>query len=158
MTTNVNVLVRYESELAAYETSLTETVAQVKSHAIKELLIPEGDGEGLVLAYQGRPLEDGGESLLQVLKGAAEERIEFRLEFRLIVNAAEKIWSKKRITGAEILVLAGSPSDWVVNQLVPGPGEDPEIGPHQHVDLAFGSEPRGVKKFKTRKPHTSPGQ
>ena len=80
------------------------------------------------------------------------------MDFTLIVNTAKKTWQKKFIKGAEILVLAGSPLDWVVNELVPGPGEDPEIGPDQEVDLSFDVAPPGIKKFKTRKPHTNPGQ
>jgi Multiubiquitin len=77
--------------------------------------------------------------------------------FRLIVNKAEKEWPKQFITGAEILALAGSPPDWVVNEIVPGPGEDPEIGPTQSVDLDPKVEPEGIKKFQTRKPATNPG-
>jgi len=67
--------------------------------------------------------------------------------FKLIVNKVEKEWPKQYINGAEILQLAGSPSDWVVNELVPGSGEDPEIAPN---------EPHGVKRFQTRKPKTNP--
>jgi len=77
--------------------------------------------------------------------------------FKLIVNKNEKDWPKQFITGAEILQLAGSASDWVVNQLVPGGGEDPEIGPTQPVDLDQKAEPRGIKRFQTRKPQTNPG-
>ena len=78
-------------------------------------------------------------------------------DYKLIVNRIEKEWSKRYITGAEILTLAGSPSDWIVNELVPGSGEDPEIGPSQDVDLNEDTGPRGVKKFQTRKPKTNPG-
>jgi len=77
--------------------------------------------------------------------------------YKLIVNRIEKEWPQRFITGAEILTLAGSPADWVVNELVPGPGEDPEITPGQEVDLDLGADPHGVKKFQTRKPKTSPG-
>lgn len=79
-------------------------------------------------------------------------------EYKLIVNNVPKDWPRRHITGAEILTLAGSPSDWVVNQLIPGPGEDPEIGPSQSVDLDLHAEPNGVKRFRTRKPSTNPGQ
>ena len=78
-------------------------------------------------------------------------------DFNLIVNKAEKKWAEQFITGAQILELASSPADWVVNQLVPGPGEDPEIGLSQKVDLDHGAEPKGIKKFQTRKPKTNPG-
>lgn len=78
-------------------------------------------------------------------------------EFKIIINKAEKEWSEQFITGAQILVLAGSPAEWVVNQLVPGPGEDPEIGPEQRVDVDPKAEPHGIKKFQTRKPATNPG-
>jgi len=77
--------------------------------------------------------------------------------FKLIVNKVEKEWPKQYINGAEILQLAGSPSDWVVNELVPGSGEDPEIAPNQPVDLDQKAEPHGVKRFQTRKPKTNPG-
>lgn len=77
--------------------------------------------------------------------------------FNLIVNKVEKPWQKQFITGSEILVLAGNPADWVVNELVPGPGEDPEIGPNQSVDLDHQAEPKGIKRFQTRKPSTNPG-
>jgi hypothetical protein len=79
------------------------------------------------------------------------------MEHKLIVNKVEKHWPDRYISGAQILELAGSPSDWVVNQLVPGGGEDPEIGPTQKVDLDLKAEPEGVKKFQTRKPKTNPG-
>ena len=81
-----------------------------------------------------------------------------REQFKLIVNKSEKEWAKQFITGGEILELAGSPPDWVVNQLVPGPGEDPEIEPTKSVDLDLKAEPHGVKKFQTRKPATNPGR
>jgi hypothetical protein len=77
--------------------------------------------------------------------------------YKLIVNKDEKDWPERYIKGRQILELARSPSDWVVNELVTGPGEDPEIGPDQSVDLDFESEPKGIKKFQTRKPKTNPG-
>lgn len=79
------------------------------------------------------------------------------MEFHLIVNTHEYKSPSQTITGREILNLAGSPPDWVVNQLVPGPGEDPEIGLDQSVDLSPQAEPHGVKRFQTRKPKTNPG-
>src|SRR5689334_21910700 len=79
------------------------------------------------------------------------------MEFHLIVNTHEHKWPRETITGREILNLAGSPADWVVNQLVPGPGEDPEIAVDQSVDLSLQAEPHGVKRFQTRKPKTNPG-
>lgn len=77
--------------------------------------------------------------------------------YKLIVNKEEKDWPERYITGRQILELAGSPPDWVVNELVAGPGEDPEIGLGQSVDLNFEAEPKGIKKFQTRKPKTNPG-
>jgi len=77
--------------------------------------------------------------------------------YRLIVNKQEKDWPERYIKGRQILELAGSPPDWVVNELVPGAGEDPEIGPDQSVDLDLKAEPKGIKKFQTRKPKTNPG-
>ncbi|MGA2833648.1 MAG: multiubiquitin domain-containing protein [Terracidiphilus sp.] len=77
--------------------------------------------------------------------------------YKLIVNKGEKDWPERYIKGRQILELAGSPADWVVNELVPGAGEDPEIGPDQPVDLDFEAEPKGIKKFQTRKPKTNPG-
>jgi hypothetical protein len=78
-------------------------------------------------------------------------------QFKLIVNKKEKDWEDQFIAGAQILTLAESPSDWVVNQLVPGGGEDPEIAPTMKVDLDPKAEPQGIKKFQTRKPKTNPG-
>lgn len=78
--------------------------------------------------------------------------------YNLIVNREPKDWSQRYITSADILTLAGSPADWVVNQLVPGPGEDPEIATTQSVDLDLQAEPHGVKRFQTRKPKTDPGR
>ncbi|HTB92681.1 MAG TPA: multiubiquitin domain-containing protein [Candidatus Sulfotelmatobacter sp.] len=78
-------------------------------------------------------------------------------EYELIVNKVPMKWPEQYITGAQILILAGSPADWIVNQLVPGGGEDPEIAPTQRVDLSPKAEPEGVKKFHTRKPKTNPG-
>jgi len=78
-------------------------------------------------------------------------------QYQLMVNKKEHPWEQQFINGTEIKVLAGSPADWVVNQVVPGPDEDPEIGNAQSVDLAKDAEPHGIKKFTTRKPTTSPG-
>ena len=78
-------------------------------------------------------------------------------DFKLIVNKKEHPWPHEFIDGAEIKKLAESPADWIVNQIVPGPGEDPEIGDNQKVDLSEKAPPPGVKKFTTRKPTTSPG-
>ena len=77
--------------------------------------------------------------------------------YTLIVNKQHKTWPTRHINGAELKVLAGSPSDWVVNQIVPGPGQDPEIADQQEVDLAHEVSPKGEKRFTTRKPATSPG-
>jgi len=79
-------------------------------------------------------------------------------EFRLIVNKQPKEWGNRLINGKQIKELAGSPSDWVVNQIIPGPGEDPEIGDTQEVDLDEKAPPPGIKKFVTRKPSTTPGR
>ncbi len=79
-------------------------------------------------------------------------------EYNLIVNKDHKTWPEQYITGKQILELAGSPGDWIVNQLVPGPGADPEIQPDQKVDLDQQAEPKGVKRFQTRKPKTNPGR
>ena len=49
--------------------------------------------------------------------------MEHEKPFKLIVNKAEKDWAEQFISGEQILSLAGSPSDWVVNQIVPGPGD-----------------------------------
>ena len=78
-------------------------------------------------------------------------------EYKLIVNKKEQDWPNEFITGAEVKTLAGSASDWVVNLSVPGAGEDPEIGDTQKVNLSLDAEPKGVKRFTTRKPTSSPG-
>jgi hypothetical protein len=77
--------------------------------------------------------------------------------YKLIVNKVPKDWPDQFITGAQIKNLAGSPVDWIVNQKVPGPGADPEIGDAQRVDLSEKANPSGEKKFVTRKPTTTPG-
>lgn len=79
-------------------------------------------------------------------------------EYSLIINKKQHEWDQRLINGAQIKELAGSPKDWVVNQIVPGPGEDPEVKDDQKVDLDKKAEPEGEKKFTTRKPTTSPGQ
>ncbi len=85
------------------------------------------------------------------------EEIEHRRPYKLIVNKQEKEWPERHIKGRQILDLAGSAADWVVNQLVPGAGEDPEIGPDELVDLDLAAKPEGIKRFQTRKPKTNPG-
>jgi len=77
--------------------------------------------------------------------------------YHLIVNRQSKDWKDEVITGADIRKLSGSPDDWVVNQIVDGPGEDPEIAPLQEVHLALEAKPVGEKKFTVRKPKTAPG-
>ena len=84
------------------------------------------------------------------------EEVERERIYRLIVNKETKDWPERYIEGRQILDLAGSPADWIVNQLVPR-GEDPEIAPDQSVDLALKAEPKGTKEFRTRKPKTNPG-
>lgn len=76
----------------------------------------------------------------------------------LIVNKQLMHWPNHEISGSEIKTLAGSPPDWVVNQIIAGPGEDPEIADNQKVELDKAAEPKGEKKFTTRKPKTSPGR
>src|SRR4051794_38021439 len=66
-------------------------------------------------------------------------------EFELIVNKQPHKWPNQFVAGADIKRLAGSLPDWVVNQIVPGPGEDPEIADNQKVDLDPKSPPPGVK-------------
>jgi hypothetical protein len=78
-------------------------------------------------------------------------------EYELIVNRVPHKWPSETITGAQIKQLAGSPADWVVNQIVAGPGEDPEVGNDEPIHLDVQAEPKGVKRFTTRKPSTSPG-
>lgn len=77
--------------------------------------------------------------------------------YNLNVNKKEHPWHDQFISGAQIKELAGSPSDYVVNQVVPGPAGDPEIADGQQVDLDHRAEPQGIKKFVTRKPTTTPG-
>ncbi len=86
--------------------------------------------------------------------GRADHR---KRSYELIVNRKAYTWPYEKISGSQIKALAGSPADWAVNQIVEGPGEDPEIGDDQFVDLALDAEPKGVKRFTTRKPKTSPG-
>lgn len=78
-------------------------------------------------------------------------------EYKLIVNRKDYQWPKELINGAEIKQLAGSPPDWIVNEIIDGPGEDPEIGDTQDVSLNPETPPKGIKRFITRKPKTNPG-
>jgi hypothetical protein len=73
--------------------------------------------------------------------------------FEIQINRKPFKWPAAAITGAEIKALAESPTDYVVNQIVDGPGEDPEIADAQSVDLSQ----HGIEKFVTRKPKTTPG-
>jgi hypothetical protein len=130
--------------------------------------------EALERAEQGLKKAEGDLKVLEgeVLEAESEiERAEHEIEiakkelknepqhvsYELIVNRVRHIWPREEITGAEIKKLAGSPSDWVVNQIVDGPGEDPEILDAQVVHLSFDACPKGEKRFTTRKPKTSPG-
>lgn len=79
-------------------------------------------------------------------------------QFPLTINKKPYKWAEQFINGAQIKELSESPKDWIVNQIVPGPGEDPEIKDDQKVDLDQKAQPPGEKKFTTRKPATSPGQ
>lgn len=78
-------------------------------------------------------------------------------KYELIVNRKEHKWPREEITGADIKRLAGSPEDWIVNEIVGGAGEDPEIGNNQAVSLNPDVPPKGIKRFITRKPKTNPG-
>lgn len=74
-------------------------------------------------------------------------------EYKLLINRRPYEWPEAKISGAEIKNLAGSPADYVVNQRIAGPGEDPEVGDQEYADLS----PDGVEQFTTRKPKTTPG-
>jgi Multiubiquitin len=74
-------------------------------------------------------------------------------EYRLIVDNRQHEWPMEFITGDEIKKLANvDPATYSVWEVVPGPGEDIEIGDHQKVDLK-GHE----KKFITGKKHSTEG-
>ena len=85
------------------------------------------------------------------------EKTKLPHEYDLIINRKDYRWPKEEITGADIKKLAGSPADWIVNEIVGGPGEDPEIGDNQPVSLNPDAPPKGIKRFITRKPKTNPG-
>jgi multiubiquitin len=73
--------------------------------------------------------------------------------FKITINQKPFEWSQPTISGAEIKSLYGSPAEFVVNQITPGPAEDPEIANDQKVDLSL----RGAEKFTTRAPATGFG-
>lgn len=106
---------------------------------------------------QARAAEAWAEHEVEEALEGIERAEHHKHSYELIVNRKPHPWPHEKINGAEIKTLAGSPADWVVNQTVEGPGEDPEIGNDQVVDLALDAEPKGVKRFTTRKPKTSPG-
>jgi hypothetical protein len=120
-----------------------------------ELREREHEVEQEIVRDEKRVREDEGRLERDIKKLEAMEHEHH--PYRLIVNKEEKDWPERFIKGRQILELAGSPPDWVVNELVPGPGEDPEIGQDQAVDLSLEAEPKGIKKFQTRKPKTNPG-
>ena len=104
-------------------------------------------------ADEARAEHEIEEAVEDIERAEHEER-----RYELIVNRKPYTWPHEKISGRQIKELAGSPADWVVNQIVDGPGEDPEIGNlTQFVELALNAEPKGVKRFTTRKPKTSPG-
>lgn len=82
---------------------------------------------------------------------------EHQPKYDLNINRKNFDFPRPLINGREIKELAGSPSDYVVNQIVSGPGDDPEIADGQDVPLDHQVEPKGIKRFLTRKPSTSPG-
>ncbi|WP_192933985.1 multiubiquitin domain-containing protein [Sinorhizobium saheli] len=73
--------------------------------------------------------------------------------YHIRINRQNYDWPEPTITGGQIKQLAGSAADWIVNQKVKGPGEDPEIGNDQMVDLTV----PGVEQFTTRAPSTEFG-
>ena len=108
-------------------------------------------------------LKDGNATEKKAAEEIEEALVEIKkaehpaAEYELVINRKPYRWPRKFIDGAEIKHLSGSPTDWVVNQIVSGPGSDPEIGDHQEVDLDHKAPPEGIKRFTTRKPKTSPG-
>ncbi len=87
----------------------------------------------------------------------ADEQARQPEKYDLVVNKVHKAWATATISGKEIRDLAGSPASYVVNQIVSGPDADPEIGDEQRVELNHQAEPKGIKRFMTRKPDTTPG-
>lgn len=74
-------------------------------------------------------------------------------EYHLIVDNRPHEWPNEFITGDEIKKLAKVDlATYSVWEVVPGPGEDIEIGDHQEVDLK-GRE----KRFITGKKHSTEG-
>ena len=74
-------------------------------------------------------------------------------EYRLEVDHRQHHWPEQFITGLEIKKLAKVDlATYSVWEVVRGPGEDPEIGDHQKVDL------KGHEKcFITGKKHSTEG-
>lgn len=75
------------------------------------------------------------------------------IDYKIKINRQNYDWPHPTITGSQIKQLANSPADWVVNQKVSGPGEEPEIGDNQAVDLTG----PGPEQFTTRAPSTEFG-
>ena len=117
--------------------------------------------EGELRVLEGEVLEAEAEVRdavheIDVAKKELEAECRHR-SYDLIVNRARHTWLREEITGGDIKRLARSPADWVVNQIVDGPGEDPEILDSEVVHLALDAYPNGEKRFTTRKPKTTPG-
>ena len=74
-------------------------------------------------------------------------------EYHLVVDNQQHKWPKEFITGDEIKELAKvDPATYSVWEIIPGPGDDIEIGDHQKVELK-GHE----KKFIVGKKHSTEG-
>ena len=52
---NINVIVHFEHEEAAWETPVSDTVGQVRARAEHELLVPDGVSPGLTLHVPESP-------------------------------------------------------------------------------------------------------
>jgi len=79
---DINVIVHFGAEEAAYETSTSETVGAVRTRALHLLKVVVGPNVDYVLTFEGRTLDKDTETLLDLLHGEPKERIELRLDER----------------------------------------------------------------------------
>jgi Multiubiquitin len=96
----------------------------------------EGKQPPLERAVEGLEHAEADLARAQEAEARAEHKIEEAFEeikraehdhpHELIINRKPFTWPKEEIDGRQIKELAGSPADWVVNQIVDGPGEDPD--------------------------------
>jgi|HubBroStandDraft_1064217.scaffolds.fasta_scaffold695192_2 hypothetical protein len=79
---NINVIVHFGAEEAAYEGPASETVATVKERALRLLKIVVDPNVEYFLTFEGQTIQNETQTLLELLQGKLRERMEFLLKKR----------------------------------------------------------------------------